>query len=212
MAERPLSLKAHEVRAVLEGRMTQVRRLVRDQPPRATLRIDPACVCPIFPEATHHAVVPSGAPGHEACCWHIKCPFGRPGSGLWVQETWALNVVPALPQLRHTFYAATDADEAKAAGVKKWKPSTQMPRVRSRLNLEVVSVRVERLQGISEADAQAEGCTTLRVDPALAMGDDVSARTQFQHRWVETHGADSWAASPWVWVVEFKRVEVSRGQ
>lgn len=216
-------MKAHEVRAVLEGRMTQVRRLVRDQPPRATLRIDPACVCPLFPEATHHAVVPSGAPGHEACCWHIKCPFGGAGDRLWIRETWALETMPEGERI------VWRADKAAAwrgeehfyldADYKPdwWRSPIHMPRWASRITLEVASVRVERLQDIGEADAKAEGVPArvmstaepLHVVELACTGRPYAAVCALQ--WDAVNGAGSWKGNPWVWVVRFKRVEPSNG-
>lgn len=80
-----------------------------------------------------------------------------------------------------------------------WKPSIHMPRAYSRIDLEVVSVRAERLQEISQEDALAEG-----VDPTSNSGN--SAVAAFFHLWCDINGAPSWDANPWVWVVEFKRV------
>jgi len=81
----------------------------------------------------------------------------------------------------------------------QWKPSIHMPRWASRINLEVVSVRVERLQNISEDDALAEGITLVE--------RGTSPVDQFKKLWESINGPGSWEANPWVWVVEFKRIE-----
>jgi hypothetical protein len=103
----------------------------------------------------------------------------------------------------------------KPAVVDKWTPSIHMPRWASRITLEITGVRVERLQAISEEDAKAEG-----VPPAgdllpdypgtylTPKGDFATAEVAFQRLWQSIYGADSWQANPWVWVIEFKRVEV----
>jgi hypothetical protein len=80
----------------------------------------------------------------------------------------------------------------------QWKPSIHMPRWASRITLEVVSVRVERLQDISRVDAIAEGCC----DP-----DSSTPKLAFEMLWQSINGPGSWEANPWVWVVEFKRIE-----
>lgn len=85
--------------------------------------------------------------------------------------------------------------------IERWKPSIFMPRVYSRLDLEVVSVRVERLHAIDELDARAEGLTSLTYDRAE------TARDSFRLLWREINGAESWDANPWVWRVEFRRVD-----
>ena len=91
----------------------------------------------------------------------------------------------------------------------RWRPSIHMPRWASRITLEIVSVRAERLQDISEADALAEGVEidesghATRAD-GIAVG---GARTAYAELWESINGPGSWAANPWVWVVEFRRVE-----
>ena len=85
-----------------------------------------------------------------------------------------------------------------------WKPSIHMPRVACRILLEITSVRVERLQDINDAQAEAEGIDFLRAAPDL--DETLTAAQLFDCLWSSINGADSWAANPWVWVVEFKQV------
>jgi hypothetical protein len=77
-----------------------------------------------------------------------------------------------------------------------------MPRWISRITLEITSVRVEQLQDITEADAIAEGATPSIVGEQL---DHLKYRAGFQSLWESINGPDSWAANPWVWVIEFRR-------
>jgi len=159
------------------------------------------------------------------------CPYGKPGDRLWVRETFQITSNyhadcrdqkppfddgrpifrdndPAYPYWEQCHYAATDrcpelisvqTDEIE----QRWRPSIHMPRWASRITLEVVSVRVERLQDISEADAAAEGMTC---DPF----EGPTYYDEFAKLWRTINGPGSWAANPWVWVVEFKRVEVTK--
>ena len=87
-----------------------------------------------------------------------------------------------------------------------WKPSIHMPRIASRVLLEITAVRVERLQGISEEQALTEGIGANEVEFFRAAGMDRPAAFAFRDLWISINGANSWDANPWVWVVEFKRV------
>ena len=85
------------------------------------------------------------------------------------------------------------------------RPSIHMPRWASRILLEIAAVRVERLQDISETDAEAEGIQEI-VDAGV--DHDGTPRDAYRALWGQINGADSWSANPWVWVVEFNRAEV----
>ncbi|MFK2871884.1 hypothetical protein IR203_24870, partial [Salmonella enterica subsp. enterica serovar Weltevreden] len=87
----------------------------------------------------------------------------------------------------------------KPATPEKWTPSIHMPRWSSRITLEITDVRVERLNSITESDAEAEGVTDTGFGVLLVDG--------FRYLWKSIYGDDSWQANPWVWVIEFKRVE-----
>ena len=80
-----------------------------------------------------------------------------------------------------------------------WRPSIHMPRWASRILLEITSVRVERLRSMSQDDARAEG--------VIAASGPMEAGLAFRELWDSIYGEDSWRDNPWVWVVEFKRVE-----
>lgn len=211
MKERPILFSAPMVRALLAGRKTVTRRVVKPQPRsiRATTKESPNAPVelPILGDPT-------------------KEPF-RPGDRLWVRETWGVTLDVALDQAR---YGATNAARAKVRyaadgvakerlGVERWRPSIHMPRWASRLTLEVTGVRVERLQAITEEDAVAEGVERAPGrDVPAAMGGGVetwrdyrdddawctSACASFASLWQSLNGAGSWAANPWVWVVAFR--------
>jgi hypothetical protein len=163
--------------------------------------------------------------GHRR--WHtgdvdaaLACPYGQPGDRLWVRETFVQGFerdpVTDMPLLcdddgndlaMKTWYRATapelmwSDDDGFITNV-PWEPSIHMPRAASRITLEITGVRVERLHKISEDDAVAEG-----VNNSLHLPGGRFANENFAHLWCCINGDDSWEANPWVWVVEFKRLE-----
>ena len=194
MKERPILFSAPMVRAILAGTKTQTRRVVKPQPgcdPRDDEHIDMG-----------------------------RCPYGQPGTTLWVRETWS----PDEYEGQRTFYRADDEHFLPAGG---WKPSIHMPRFASRITLEITGLRVERLQDISPSDAIAEGLKGLSKDggqitkygipdsDGLPGTDDagwpwhawrISPVDSYRRLWSQINGPRSWDANPFVWVVEFKRV------
>lgn len=208
MKEHPILFSAPMVRAILEGRKTQTRRVVR----AGYRSIYDGKVTP----ADHDDDLFRDDLG-RMCKWvssnhdfeFIRCPYGQPGDRLWVRETWAVN--PYTPEVR---YRATDElFDTNEYGPLTWRPSIHMPRALSRILLEVTAVRVERLNDISEADAKAEGAIYHDGRGTGHSGwrhdyKDVhaNARSSFARLWKEINGPGSWAANPWVWVVSFRRV------
>ena len=161
------------------------------------------------------------AAGH----WRL-CPYGKPGDRLWVRETFQGPLFDAerMDEFRRDsskfetpefcVFAADgggppefqDADDNLFC---RWRPSIHMPRWASRIQLEIVAVRVERLNACSDVDAVAEG---IGLNPsAIGMkltnppGESM-AIAMYRALWDSINGAGSWATNPWVWVVEFKRV------
>lgn len=194
MKSRPILFSGTMVRAILDGRKTQTRRVVKGAPVYVTPFIgrDNQPTHEFGLHYTHERVINK----------HVHCPYGQPGDRLWVRETWGVVCGAG----RRTVYRA-DGDPMQAfypgeSIPMKWTPSIHMPRWASRLTLEVVNVRVERLQAISEADARAEGFAADSPDAPFI----VTARDAFRHKWLDLYGAESWNANPWVWVVKFKRV------
>ena len=199
MKERPILFSGQMVRAILEGRKTQTRRIVKPQPTK-----DYVTLMPLSGELV--GVTKHGGPIDNRGWLH--CPYGKPGDRLWVRETHAWYD-PA----QTVYYKASETDWTYLP----WRPSIHMPRWASRINLEVVSVRVERLQDISEEDAMSEGIESWEergVDDAqdyyrdyVTGGHVYNAKDSFRSLWQSINGPGSWEANPWVWVVEFKRIE-----
>lgn len=183
MAERPIIFRGPMVRALLAGTKTQTRRVVKPQPVR------------------------------DRGVLLERCPYGAPGDLLWVRETfihepagycWEASVsIPCRPAI--TVYRADSEGDSRGAG---WSPSIHMPRWASRITLEITGVHVERVQEISEADAMAEGAAPLLVPPDGGSTPHVEG---YRALWMALHGPGSWDANPWVWVIGFRRVEVSNG-
>ena len=132
------------------------------------------------------------------CLPTFRCPYGQPGDRLWVRETFRSK-----QQCGETIDWTYRADcPALTEYLFPWKPSIFMPRQASRITLEIVGVRVERLQDISAEDAELEGCNRF-VDSS----GSYDARVQFCELWESIHGHVSWDLNQWVWVVEFKEVK-----
>ena len=148
-----------------------------------------------------------------------RCPYGQPGGDrLYVRETWAAphaydHLPPRLiPQDARIHYAATED-----RGGLLWRPSIHMPRWASRILLEITEVRVERLQEISEADAKAEGADCLTWSGIEGTAADLidwplkevahPHRNGFAVLWESINGPESWNANPFVWVVTFRRID-----
>lgn len=178
MKERPILFQAEMVRAILNGSKTQTRRIAK--------LTDAAHVKEPGKHRRWHPADPEA---------RLACPYGQPGDQLWVRETWRNRLGDGSLD-----YFATHAGPFTWESY-KWKPSIHMPRVASRITLEVTAVRLERLQDISRGDAMAEGCPF----PNMAQGDD--PRKWYADLWGQINGTDSWATDPWVWVIEFKVVK-----
>jgi hypothetical protein len=200
--ERPVLFSGPMVKAILEGRKTQTRRVVKPQPPKEAglgLTVN------TYSEPDYYQALFFRGPTVESTGMGrpVKCPYGKPGDRLWCRETWRPQHPYDLPGQEKPIYAADWTPEefeqiyGKTWG---WKPSIFMPRFASRITLEVVNVRVERLQDISEADCVAEGIED------IGAGD---LRGMFAVFWssINDKRGYGWASNPWVWVVEFKKIE-----
>lgn len=220
MKERPILFSASMVRAIIDGRKTQTRRVVKPQPYLDSM--GNACWNGLnFGQdadgTPHFQQLASPLPSSKTK--RVHCPFGAPGDRLWVRENFqpllADNVdwhdanyktgegylasYPATDGVQEFYDMANDN-----AFCSRVTPSIHMPRWASRITLEVIGVRVERLQSISEADADAEGADPILVPPD---GGSRPYTEGFRSLWDRINGAESWGANPWVWVVAFRRVE-----
>lgn len=220
MAERPILFSGAMVRAILEGRKSQTRRVVKGRGSRGLPEFhggrgeenDPSAWGWFFDGPDHHGyeVLARGLDerhGHGLVS--MPCPFGEPGDRLWVRETFVYR-----HKYDRYYYRADHLAFAPYAH-NGWKPSIHMPRRASRLTLEVTGVRVERLNDIGEEDAKAEGVerfdTGWRDYSSERPGEPTGAcfaeaRDSFRTLWESINGAGSWESNPWVWCVAFKRV------
>ncbi|WP_421412624.1 hypothetical protein ACOMDM_13660 [Serratia plymuthica] len=228
MKERPIIFNAEMVRAILDGRKTQTRRIIQERHLYSGGR-----------EAGNWPVhMPEGDEGEKARLWAANnSPFGQVGDRLWVRETFAIlgnedgcpidwdgNLIKGDEKHAARIYKASCWQDPGNYGLWSipdrdiqyegtWRPSIHMPRWASRILLEITTVRVERLNDIGEKDAKAEG-----VKPAgdllpdysdtflTPKGDFATAQVAFKRLWESIYGEESWQDSPWVWVIEFKRV------
>jgi hypothetical protein len=201
--ERPILFSAPMVRAILDGSKAQTRRIAKGVIAR-------------------HARTGEALSELDSAGPRVSCPYGRPGDRLWVRETFVQGFdqdpVTGVPMWvdsegndlpKKTWYRASDQigwcdDDGWETNV-PWKPSIHMPRAASRMDLLIKSVRVERLQDISEADALAEGIT---YDQLPDNPHDLQrAQTWYRGLWEQINGAGSWEANPWVWVIDFERIK-----
>jgi len=241
MKERPILFSGPMVRTILEGRKTQTRRVVKPQPvvefyksngekqERVTEEIyrnvpgwgnDRFHIFRKTPEAR----------GASPKLWaELNCPYGKIGDRLWVRETFR---EPGSAQLMDNrlcrelaegeiIYGSDDVTDPGP-----WRPSIHMPRWASRITLEIVSVRVERLQDISEEGSKAEGVDWTKC-PSFQTTESMIAQIQankmgmaaphirkidyiggFRLLWdsINFKRGYPWSSNPWVWVIEFKRV------
>lgn len=203
MSEHPILFSGPMVRAILEGRKTMTRRVVKPQPYKATL-----CEVISHPETTKLSCKQPAASAYVGfdlgskglSLAYFPCPYGKVGDRLWVRETWA--------DLRPYNGIAYKADVSKTGIVTKWKPSIHMPRWASRITLEITGVRVERVQEITKQDIWNEGVTESDV-----IGDSHGAYESWHRPFIRLWDSINkkrgfgWDVNPWCWVIEFKRIE-----
>ncbi|MFT4175031.1 MAG: hypothetical protein QM627_00100 [Luteolibacter sp.] len=221
MIERPILFSAPMVVALLEGRKTQTRRIIKGDP--FVVEVD--YLKHNFDFDGNQSVEKTG----EGKIIYTKkgvtaCPYGKVGDRLWVKETWKTDQVwdhlppRGIPEDQSIYFCADeDATGCVPFDWGKSRPSIFMRRWMSRITLEIVSIRVERLHEISEEDVIAEG-----VDPceALLGSDDIMVgavadnyqvskpKARFILLWNKINGEKhSFESNPFVWVIEFKRVE-----
>lgn len=220
--ERPILFSGAMIRAILKGKKTQTRRIVKPNP-----------------DWTEPATGWCNGDGHSGTGWYAynedypeegslyyRCPYGEPGDLLWVKET-------TLKVEDHGYigpvYAESDDGRACLAWglapsaddcteVEPWdikrRPSIFMSRSMARILLEVVSIRVERLNDISDADAVSEGSLEWASEQDTPVRDIPAGESHLIYRqlWESINGRGSWDTNPWVWVVKFKRIDLPEAQ
>ena len=229
MTERGMIFNGEMVRALLDGRKTQTRRPIIWKQTRFTE----------IGEREDGSKWPWSEDAEHACDFWHPCPFGAVGDRIWVRE--AFRVHSRATDVATLVYKASERNSwteqthrvpvtvcNKPATPEKWTPSLHMPRWASRILLEITDVRVERLNAISEEDAQREGVHTEVWDQTVVARNYAARdeffqfwsedmphyvemnqlyRSSFRSLWESIYGEESWKANPWVWVIEFKRVE-----
>jgi len=225
MKQTPILFSTAMVQAILEGRKTQTRRVVKPQPDADC----PPQKVPMYSELEPHwgkfCITDIHGESHL-----LKCPYGQPGDVLWVRETWqhtkVLNINPEDDNYGYVYKA--DRQPWEDFDGWTWKPSLFMPKEACRLFLRVTNVRVERLQDISDDDACEEGIDVKTIQNADAGDYNCYPRNymisekeadgwpylneeqyveSFATLWYSINGEQSWRDNPWVWVVEFERIE-----
>lgn len=228
MKERPVIFNGEMVRAILDGRKTQTRRVISDRHLHLLDVASQVGECYPLESGIDHA--------NSQSYYREHCPFGQVGDRLWVRETWGvvshdfdeneriIDWVPDRPATAihempfgngyysgHAIYAVdgqfTWGDDDGHGERSCWKPSIHMPRAACRILLEITAVRVERLNDIRESDARAEGVMPTPGAAELLVGGKLA----FAELWASIYGHENWRANPWVWVIEFCRVEAQHG-
>lgn len=200
MAEKPILFNTEMVKAILEDRKTQTRRLIKapvlyevSEPPD---RIEKVTLPWADYQFTWH--------GNAIGGFELKAPY-RPGDVLYVRETWT--------EMPYGFAYRADGEEPDGwDGNDRWYPSIHMPKEAARLFLRVTRVRCERLQEITSGEAIAEGIQSNLRSPSEA----ADALIAFEALWNSTVRQDAmkrwgWKANPWVWVIEFERIDKPKG-
>lgn len=210
--EHPILFSGPMVQAILDGRKTQTRRVIKPQPPHWTWNdysFDDRCI--------NVAMV------DDRDGYYVISPYGKPGDRLWVRETWCPVDDREFGGEKWIDYRATPRYESSHPagwenapddeGALKWKPSIFMPRWASRITLEIVSVRVELLQSITPEDVRAEGIKESGegywLGPLAGVPDYPwgHAHEAYAALWnsINADRGYGWDSNPWVWVIEFKQ-------
>ncbi|WP_440706829.1 hypothetical protein [Klebsiella pneumoniae] len=203
MREKGLIFNSEMVRAILDGRKTQTRRPIKWKQTRFTE----------IGEREDGSKWPWSEDAEHACDFWHPCPFGAVGDRIWVRETW--NKYGGLLTYRAD-HDWIDDMRKETVCTAKWVPSIHMPRWASRILLEITDVRVERLNAISEEDAEAEGIDMEALYDSQDCYDCIANHNMtgrptvtgaFKYLWESIYGEEGWKSNPWVWVIEFKRIE-----
>ncbi|MEP9958747.1 MULTISPECIES: ASCH domain-containing protein [Klebsiella] len=206
MKERGMIFNAEMVRAILDCRKTQTRRLVK---------------FPVHDKNLGCELAGNELAGELSAGNYLNSAFGKPGDRIWVRETFTGHYLDddQIQDIKDGRDKASSLCEYRAdypdgyQAADGWTPSIHMPRWASRILLEITDVRVERLNAISEEDARAEGiidggCLNCgEPEPCGCANPEPDATDAFAYLWQSIYGQESWNANPWVWVISFKRVE-----
>jgi hypothetical protein len=200
--ERPILFSTKMVQAILEGRKTQTRRVIKPQPKIVGQMGNTGC----------YGIKFLNIPGKGPVWDH--CPYGQTGDTLWVRETWCpMEKYFGLSEKGNYAYKADCSPESeqcrKDFGI-PWHPSIHMPKVACRLFLKVKDIRVERLQEITGKDILSEGVDNGKSNPIMGVRWENMQRIAFQELWdkINSGRGYGWDINPWVWVIEFERAKI----
>ncbi|TKV06468.1 hypothetical protein FDX19_21110 [Citrobacter sp. wls619] len=210
MKERGMIFNGEMVRAILDGRKTQTRRIMKIQPEPSKSRSGDFWFPSKKLESMVHIsdLVPGNSPIADCHLFFQEhcCPFGAAGDRIWVRETWA-EAGAGAPELQlyranYPAHVPSHYENVPPAEEIRWTPSIHMPRWASRILLEITDVRVEKLASVSDEDAGEEGYPA---DPS-PYGGRTDKWLWFRQLWDGIYPEQSFKHNPWVWVIEFKVV------
>ncbi|CQJ08224.1 TPA: hypothetical protein ACF2ZB_003602 [Yersinia enterocolitica] len=202
MNEKPILFNAEMVNAILSGRKTQTRRIMKVQPENPHLGLRRIIESKNSSENGKYFWSQTDACGTIPRSNTFSCPLGKPGDQLWVREAFAAGLCTESTLAYRATHKTEDLEEGWGETI-KWTPSIHMPRWASRINLLITGVRVERLNTISTGDAMAEGYPAERE----ATGGSLDAWLWFRYLWDGIYPDNTFEVNPWCWVIEFERME-----
>jgi len=209
--ETPIIFSTPMVQAILEGRKTMTRRILKVQPKDnqdwklSTMMSSSSREDKKHEGKLHWVVYNNKFSIKEYDERYFLCPFGKVGDQLWVRECFQYK-------LNDKTMVAYRADvHESAATVISWKPSIFMPKAAARIWLEITNIKVERLNEITEEDALCEGVefddeNKFWFDYSNPLSECYNPIQSFETLWMKINGEDAWDLNPWVWVIEFKRI------
>ncbi|MGC6386534.1 hypothetical protein ACMV8I_02570 [Ewingella sp. S1.OA.A_B6] len=210
MKERPILFNAEMIQAILSGRKTQTRRVIK---------------LPLIDKNMECELAGNELAGEVKAGDYRNCLLGQPGDQFWVRE--AFRVHSRATDVATLVYKASERNSwteqthrvpvsacDKPVSPERWTPSIHMPRWASRIQLEITNVGVQRLQDISSDDAVREGICQLPASGRYCInpgdqyfgGASHSAKEVYSWLWESIYGEGSWQANTWVWVIEFKHL------
>ena len=203
MKERPVLFSTEMVRAILDGRKTMTRRVLKGFPQQNPSwefrRIHEYAFSKLGTQAYFQDIESGDG------VYGVKCPYGQIGDVLWVREAFCYDFDyddegDKIIHKSDVCYKASGSEPFEG----KWRPSIFMPRSASRISLRITNIRVEQLNDITEEDAKSEGVTLRQgIDPANPNFTH-AWRFAFCKLWESINGKGSWEKNPWVWVIEFE--------
>lgn len=195
--DKPIIFSTDMVKAILAGRKSQTRRVVKPQPPHATF---------------HRRMGEFGCDIEVADGYYMNPPI-KPDDTLWVRETWCkFGDIIGVNEDADVYYYKADYSCPVDKSIKRWRPSIHMPREASRISLLVKNIRVERLQDITPYDAWNEGC---RIGNSLPWEQHIPELQQqcrdvvFRGLWdsINAKRGFGWATNPFCWVISFEVIK-----